>query len=209
MTDCGGIAASSGPSKVSTAATLRAPARRQHDDLVAGAPDPARDLAGVAAVVVMLVRHRADHPLHREAPVLEVAVGRDLDRLQMLEQRRARVPGHRLAAIDDVVALQRRHRDRPGVVEPEPIGERPQVGLDLREALRREVDEIHLVDRDDDVRDHELRRDVGVAARLLDDAVARVEQDHGDIGGRGAGDHVARVLDVPGRVGELEAAARA
>ena len=45
-------------------------------------------------------------------------------------------------------------------------------------------------------------------ARLLDDALARVEQDHGDVGGRGAGDHVARVLHVPGRVGELEAAAR-
>ena len=209
MTDCGGIAASSGPSKVSTAATLRAPARRQHDDLVAGAPDAARDLAGVAAVVVMLVRHRPDHPLHREAPVFEVAVGGDLDRLEMLEQRRARVPGHRLAAIDDVVALERRHRDRAGVVEPEPLGERPQVGLDLREALRREIDEIHLVDRDDHVRDHELRGDVGVAARLLDDAVARVEQDHGDIGGRGARDHVARVLNVPGRVGELEPAPRA
>ena len=33
-------------------------------------------------------------------------------------------------------------------------------------------------------------------------------EDHRDVGGRGAGDHVARVLDVPGRVGELEAAAR-
>jgi hypothetical protein len=52
------------------------------------------------------------------------------------------------------------------------------------------------------------RRDVGVAARLLDHALARVEQDDRDVGGRGAGDHVARVLDVPGRVGELEAAPR-
>ena len=42
----------------------RAPARRQHDHLVAGAPDAACDLARVAAVVVVLVRHRADHPLH-------------------------------------------------------------------------------------------------------------------------------------------------
>ena len=30
----------------------------------------------------------------------------------------------------------------------------------------------------------------------------------GDVGGRGARDHVARVLDVPRRVGELEAAPR-
>ena len=50
--------------------------------------------------------------------------------------------------------------------------------------------------------------DVAVPPRLLDDALARVEQDHGDVRGRGAGDHVARVLHVPGRVGELEAAPR-
>ncbi len=68
----------------------RAAPGRQHDDLVAGTPDPACDLAGVAAVVVVVVGHRTDHPLDREAPVLEVAVARDLDRLEVLEQRRAR-----------------------------------------------------------------------------------------------------------------------
>ena len=40
------------------------------------------------------------------------------------------------------------------------------------------------------------------------DALARVDEDDRQVGGRGARDHVARVLDVPGRVGELEAAAR-
>ncbi len=53
-----------------------------------------------------------------------------------------------------------------------------------------------------------MRGDVGVAARLLDDAVARVEKDHRDVGGRCARHHVARVLNVARRVGELEAAAR-
>ena len=50
------------------------------------------------------------------------------------------------------------------------------------------------------------RGDERVPARLLDHALARVEQHDGDVGGRGARDHVARVLDVPRRVGELEAA---
>ena len=50
--------------------------------------------------------------------------------------------------------------------------------------------------------------DVRVAARLLDHALARIDEDHRDVGGRCAGDHVARVLHVTGRVGELEAAAR-
>ena len=81
---------SSAPSKVSTAATRVRAAGRQHDDVVAGAPDAAGDLAGVAAVVVVLVGHRPDHPLHREAPVVEVAVAGELDRLEVLEQRRAR-----------------------------------------------------------------------------------------------------------------------
>ena len=79
---------------------------------------------------------------------------------------------------------------------------------DLVEARLREVDEIHLVHGEDDVRDLEDRCDVRVPARLLDDALTRVEEDHGDVRGRRAGDHVARVLDVTRRVGELEAAAR-
>ena len=83
-----------------------------------------------------------------------------------------------------------------------------ELARDLVEALLGEVDEVHLVDRVHDVRQLEHRRDVGVAAGLLDHALARVDEDHRDVGGRRAGDHVARVLHVAGRVGELEAAAR-
>jgi hypothetical protein len=43
---------------------------------------------------------------------------------------------------------------------------------------------------------------------LLDHALARVDEDDREICGGGAGDHVARVLDVSRRVGELEAAPR-
>ncbi len=49
--------------------------------------------------------------------------------------------------------------------------------------------------------------DGGVAAGLFDDAVAGVDQDDGEFGGGGAGDHVAGVLHVAGGVGEDEAAA--
>ena len=65
-----------------------------------------------------------------------------------------------------------------------------------RKRLLVEVDEVHLVDREDDVGDAERRGDERVPAGLLDHALARVEQDDGDVGGRGARDHVARVLDV-------------
>jgi hypothetical protein len=93
----------------------RAPGR-QDDDLVADAQGAAGDRAGVAAVVGPLGRHRPDDVLHREArgPGLAV-VALDVHALEVLEQRRPVVPGHRRAAVHDVVALQRRHRDRGDV----------------------------------------------------------------------------------------------
>ncbi len=140
--------------------------------------------------------------------MVEVAVGGDLDRLQVLEQGRALVPRHRVRALDDVVAAQRRERDRAQVADAELFGEVGELDDDLLEALLREVDEIHLVHGDDDVRDAEDRGDVGVPARLLDHAAPRVEQDHRHVRGGRACDHVPRVLDVAGRVGELETASR-
>jgi hypothetical protein len=48
------------------------------------------------------------------------------------------------------------------------------------------------------VGDAQQRRDERVPARLLDHAVARVDEHEREVGGRRAGDHVARVADVPG-----------
>ena len=138
----------------------------------------------------------------------DVAVAGDLDRLESLEERPARPPRHPRRGLDDVVAGERRDRDRQRVAQPEPVGQVDEVPLDRAEARLVEVHEVHLVDREDDVGDAEHRRDGGVPVGLLDHALAGVEQDDRDVGGRGAGDHVARVLDVPGRVGELEAARR-
>ena len=45
-----------------------------------------------------------------------------------------------------------------------------------------------------------------MAARLLDDPLARIDQDHGQVGRRRARDHVARVVDVARRVSDDEAA---
>ena len=71
-----------------------------------------------------------------------------------------------------------------------------------------EPDEVHLVDARARRAGARAARDVGVTAGLLDHALARVDEDHRDVGGRCARDHVARVLHVPRRVGEMEAAAR-
>ena len=167
VTDMPGMATSSGPSAVSTEATEERRPEGSTIDVVARLPDAAGDLARVAAVVVVLVGDRADHPLDGEAAVVEVAVAGDLDRLEVLEQRRPVVPGHRFtlgAALDDVVAAKRRHRDHLDIAETEPLARVAQLLLDLAEALLRELGEIHLVHGDDDVRRAEDRGDVRVAA---------------------------------------------
>ena len=93
------------------------------------------------------------------------------------------------------------------VSKPKRRGELGEVAL--RMSTKRslvEADEVDLVDREHDVADAEQRDDVGVAAGLGEDAVLGVDEEDGEIGGRGAGRHVARVLLVAGRVGDDEAA---
>ena len=75
---------------------------------------------------------------------------------------------------------------------------------DVLEHRAVEVDQIHLVDGEDVVVDAEQPRDLRVPARLRAHAVAGVDQQNRDVGRRRAGRHVARVLLVPGRVGEDE-----
>ena len=70
------------------------------------------------------------------------------------------------------------------------------------------VDQVHLVDAQHHVGDAQQRGDEGVAAGLLEDPLAGVDQHQGQVGGGGAGDHVAGVLDVARRVGDDELAVR-
>ena len=51
--------------------------------------------------------------------VVEVAVARDLELLEVAQQRRPVVPGRVRERVDDVVAVQRRHRDRQRVLDAE------------------------------------------------------------------------------------------
>ncbi len=186
----------------------RLEAARQRADRVAGLEHAGRDRARVAAVVDDLERLRADDVLDREADVDEVAVARDVEMLELAEQRRALVPGRVLGADHDVVAEQRRDRQEGHVPDAEPGRERLELEPDLLEPVLGEVDQVHLVDADDEVRDPEQRGQERVPPALLGDAAPGVEQDQGHVGGRGAGDHVARVLDVPRGVRDDELAPR-
>ena len=63
-----------------------------------------------------------------------------------------------------------------------------------------------MFDRHNQVRDAEQGAYESVALGLLEHALACVEQDHRQVGRRGAGDHVAGVLLVAGAVGDDEPA---
>ena len=84
------------------------------------------------------------------------------------------------------VAVQRRQRDEAHAVDAVPLGERAERGDDRVERVLALADQVHLVDGDDEVRNAEQVRDRRVPARLLDDAVARVDQQDRELRGRRA-----------------------
>ncbi len=79
-------------------------------------------------------------------------------------------------------------------------------GLDFVEHRLVVADQVHLVHRQQHVADAQQRHDVAVAARLSQQALARVDQHHGDVSRGRAGGHVAGVLLVARAVGDDELA---
>ena len=77
---------------------------------------------------------------------------------------------------------------------------------DLVEGLLREVDQVHLVDRDDHVLDAQQRDDKRVPLGLRHHAVAGIDENDRQVAGARAGGHVAGVLLVTRRVGDDELA---
>ncbi|MCW0466663.1 hypothetical protein NB705_003736 [Xanthomonas sacchari] len=124
----------------------------------------------------------------------------------MFEQCRAGIPGHARRTLRQVVALQRRQRNALHVGDAQLRGERAVLGGDRVERRLRELDQVHLVDRQHHVTDAQQRDDVAVPAGLGQHALGRIDQHHRHIGGGGAGGHVAGVLRMPGAVGDDELA---
>ena len=83
-----------------------------------------------------------------------------------------------------------------------------EIGTDLREDFLAVVDEVHLVHGNDYVRNRKQRSDERMPPRLRQHAFARIDQHDGKLRGGRAGRHVARVLLMPGRVGDDELALR-
>ena len=78
------------------------------------------------------------------------------------------------------------------------------VTLDLLEHRLVVADDIHLVDRHDDVLDAQQRHDERMPLCLGEDAVPRVDENDGEVGRRGPRGHIPGVLLVAGGVGDDE-----
>ena len=129
-----------------------------------------------------------------------------MDVFELVEQRCTVVPRHLRRALDYVVAAQRTDWNEGDVDDLELGRKVAEFRDDFVEALLAPIDKVHLVNADDHVRDSQQRRDESVTARLLRNPVACVDQYDGEVGGRGTGDHVARVVNVAGGVGDDEPA---
>jgi hypothetical protein len=135
--------------------------------------------------------------------VREVGAGARLGSVEMLDQRRPVIPGHPLGAFEHIVAVQGRDRDRgEGIALFEQAAQGVAGGVE-RSGL--EADQIHLVHHQHEIAHPQQPGDHHVAAALDGRPLAGVDEDDGEIGGRGAGRHVAGILLVAGRVGEQEA----
>ena len=78
--------------------------------------------------------------------------------------------------------------------------------FDLFERVFRIVNKIHLVDRNNHMPNAEQRRDIGVAPRLGEDALARIDQNNRNIRRRRTRRHIARILFMAWRVRDDELA---
>ena len=124
----------------------------------------------------------------------------------MLKQRRAGIPGHAGPARREVLAPQRRNGNGADVGEPKLLREGAIVLVDGVEDVLIVADGVHLVDGEHDRLDAEEVDDAAVPARLDLQALSGIDQDHGQVRGRGARHHVAGILLVPRRIGDDELA---
>ena len=174
--------------------------RRRDDDGVAAPKPAARNRAGIAAKVEI----GPVHPLHRQPERRLRAILVDVAGFEIGEQRRAIMPGRAGARRGHVVSDARRDRDGDERTKAERLGEFLEGRDDCPEGRFVVIDEVDLVDRQHDMPDAEQRDDQRMAARLRQQALARVDQQDRQIRIRGAGRHVAGILFMARRVGDDE-----
>lgn len=139
-----------------------------------------------------------------ESEVFEVAIGSDIDRFQEIHEGATSVPAHIGAGIDEVFAVESGDRNEVQVGQIEAGRKVSVVAADLFECLLAVSHQVHFVDGHYDVANAEEGNDEAVPFGLSENPVSRVDQDNSEIGGRGPGRHVSRVLFMAGGIGDDE-----
>src|SRR5664279_5813229 len=109
----------------------------------------------------------SQNPLYRKAEWFGPSVVRRWKRLEQLQQRRSRVPGHSWRAVNDVVSGKGADRDEGCLNRVSGIGRdllehELEVALDGAKRRLAVSNQIHLVYGDKNVPHAEQRRDVGM-----------------------------------------------
>ncbi|CAI8309132.1 MAG: Uncharacterised protein [Flavobacteriia bacterium] len=153
---------------------------------------------------MVFVAVRTDHGLHGETGIDVVLIRTDVDGLQAVEQGGSIVPVHLIRAFHHIVSMQSADGNEADVVHVQFRGEILVIAHDLGEGFLLIVDQIHLVDAYDQVRDLQKTCDVAVPSGLFDHTVPGIHQNERQVGCGCACDHVPGVLDVARRVGNDE-----
>ena len=128
---------------------------RKRDDLLPRADDAASDLATeTPKIVERLIGRivRPVDPLHRKPEAVEIPIARNMHRLEVIEQRRATIPRRVDRGIDDVVAIERTHRDELHILDVQSWQKLLKLRPNFLEARLAPTHEVHLVDGDDQMR---------------------------------------------------------
>lgn len=157
----------------------------------------ARDAARIAAEVEVGAVEVLDRHTERPGRLGDGGQG-----LQNLQQGRPRVPFGRVVTAHAGDGDGERCRQTGGFCEGEVVGD------DGVEGVLRLGHDVHLGHGQDDVAHAQQGDDMAVPPRLGQHALARVDQDQGGVGGRGAGGDVAPVLLMSRRIGADEQVAR-
>jgi len=124
------------------------------------------------------------------------------------QQGFAGVPRHVGAGRNHVIANNGGNRDGDHRQAAELCGEGGETGRNRVEDGLIVADQIHLVHRQHHLANAKHCCDRRVAPGLHQQSLARINQQHGEVGHRGASDHVSCILFVAGRIGENEAPRR-
>ncbi len=117
-----------------------------------------------------------------------------------IEYRRALIPGHRLAAIGDVVAQFCAHRDNPFRVCAELREKLPIFLFDALEDILTVPDQVHLIHDHGELAYAQQGKEVAMLFRLFFDALQRIDQEQRRLRPCRTGNHVLEKLLVAGRI---------